>query len=171
MKKKLLWGIAILVLGVVNGLVISKEHTLAQGETMLLELAPVDPRSLIQGDYMELRYAMARDVDTYELDQEGCIVVTLDDHQVATFVRIHNEEPLAPGERLLFYRNRNGLKLGAESFMFQEGLAEIYENGHYGELKVDASGKSVLVGLRDWNYRPLSGESDGDIDGTASEQL
>ena len=29
---------------------------------MLLELAPVDPRSLIQGDYMRLDYAIARDL-------------------------------------------------------------------------------------------------------------
>jgi uncharacterized membrane-anchored protein len=32
----------------------AKETILAEGELLLFELAPVDPRSLIQGDYMVL---------------------------------------------------------------------------------------------------------------------
>jgi uncharacterized membrane-anchored protein len=155
MKKIFFWGTTLLVIVVVNFLIIKKEDTLANGRTMLLRLAPVDPRSLIQGDYMVLRYAIARDVTKAQLQHKGCIVVSLDPNDVAKFLRVHKDEDLKKGEHLIFYRNRRGLRLGAESFMFQEGDAKLYVNARYGELKVDKSGKSVLIGLRSENFEPL----------------
>ena len=156
MRKILFWFTAILVLVAVNYLIVTKEKTLASGRTMLLELAPVDPRSLIQGDYMELRYALARGIPKGQLKRDkGQIVVSLDKDAVARFVRIHRGERLNEGEHLLFYRNRGELRLGAESFMFQEGDAKLYSKAKYGELKVDASGRSVLVGLRGEDFKPL----------------
>ncbi|UYO75286.1 GDYXXLXY domain-containing protein [Halomonas qinghailakensis] len=47
------------VLAVVNWAIWQKEHHLAEGEIVYLELAPVDPRSLMQGDYMALSFALA----------------------------------------------------------------------------------------------------------------
>jgi len=155
MKKIVIWGTALLILAVVNFLIMKKENTLSHGRTMLLRLAPVDPRSLIQGDYMILSYAISRDISKAALKQKGCIVVSLAKNDVAKFIRVHQGESLQEGEHLLFYRNRGGLRLGAESFMFQEGEAELYAKARYGELKVDASGVSVLVGLRGENFEPL----------------
>ncbi len=156
MRKIFVWGLTLLVLGAINYLIINKEDTLANGRTMLLRLLPVDPRSLIQGDYMELRYALAREVPRSQLKRDkGHIVVSLDMNNVAKFVRVHRGEPLQEGEYLLFYRNRGELRLGAESFMFQEGDAKLYEAGKYGELRVDDSGASVLVGLRGEDFKPL----------------
>jgi len=156
MRKILFWGTALLVLLAVNYLIVTKEKTLASGLTMLLELAPVDPRSLIQGDYMELRYVIARDIPKGQLKKDkGQIVVSLDAHDIARFVKVPRGEKLRAGEYLLFYRNRGELRLGAESFMFQEGDAGLYSEAKYGELKVDASGRSVLVGLRRKDFKPL----------------
>lgn len=42
-------GIAILAL--VNASILDKEKLLSEGQVVYLELAPVDPRSLMQGDY------------------------------------------------------------------------------------------------------------------------
>lgn len=158
MRKVIFWGSTLIVLVAVNFLIVDKEETLANGRTMLLRLAPVDPRSLIQGDYMALRYAIAGEVPDEQLGAKGCIVVSLDDNNVAKFLRVHKGESLQVGENLLFYRNRGGLRLGAESFMFQEGDADLYSNAQYGELKVDASGASVLVGLRGDDFKPLARE-------------
>ncbi len=155
MKKILFWGTTLLVIVAVNLLIVKKEDTLANGRTMLLRLAPVDPRSLIQGDYMVLRYAIARVISEAQLEEKGCIVVSLDENDVAKFVRVHKGESLQTGEHLLFYRNRGGLRLGAESFMFQEGDADLYSKARYGELKVDESGASVLIGLRGDDFKPL----------------
>ena len=156
MRKILFWGTTLFVLVAVNYLIVTKENTLANGRTMLLHLAPVDPRSLIQGDYMQLRYAIVRDIPKAQLNRDkGHIVVVLDQNSVARFVKIHRGEKLGEGEYLLFYRNRGELRLGAESFMFQEGDADLYSKAKYGELKVDDSGKSVLVGLRGEDFKPL----------------
>src|SRR3990172_1997733 len=156
MRKILFWGTTLFVLVAVNYLIVTKENTLANGRTMLLELAPVDPRSLIQGDYMQLRYAIARGISKAQLNEDkGHIVVSLDQNSVAKFVRVHRGEKLQEGEYLLFYRNRGELWLGAESFMFQEGDADLYSKAKYGELKVDASGASVLIGLRGEDFKPL----------------
>jgi uncharacterized membrane-anchored protein len=155
MKKFVLWSMTLLILAAINFMILQKEDTLANGRSMLLRLAPHDPRSLMQGDYMTLRYALAREIPEAQLQDKGCIVVSLDEHQVAKFVRIHQKEELSPGEHLLFYRNRGGLRLGAESFLFQEGDADLYATARYGNLKVDESGTSVLVGLRGDNFTPL----------------
>ena len=59
MRKWLILLCAPLILAVVNLAIWQNERLIKQGETLLLELAPVDPRSLMQGDYMALRFAMA----------------------------------------------------------------------------------------------------------------
>jgi uncharacterized membrane-anchored protein len=137
----------------VNVLIVQKERVLAGGETVLLELRPADPRSLMEGDYMALRYRVA---DRDSPRRNGRLVVRLDDRRVASFVRFDDKTPLRPGEKLLRYREREGrLRLGAEAFYFQEGHADRFQRAAYGELKVTPGGDSVLVGLRDKNLDPL----------------
>jgi uncharacterized membrane-anchored protein len=151
----------VVVLVVPNALVVQKERLLADGTTMLLELAPVDPRSLIQGDYMRLDYAISREIAGSEAvwPRTGQLVVALDDKGVARFVRRHDEgTPLRSGEQLLVYRYRGGaIRVGTDAFHFQEGHAHRYVGARYGELRVAKSGTSVLVGLRDEALRPLGG--------------
>ncbi len=151
MKRYVVLGVACASLAAVNGLVAHKEHVLKSGRTMLLRLAPVDPRSLIQGDYMVLRYDVPREL-TAEAKEKGLtggrLVVTLDADDAVSFVRVHGGEPLAENEHLLRYRLRGRIRLGAESFFFQEGHAKHYNRARFGELKVAPSGESVLVGLR-----------------------
>lgn len=47
----------------------SKESTLKDGKLVLLELAPVDPRSLMQGDYMRLNYAITQEGRSWRTSQ------------------------------------------------------------------------------------------------------
>ncbi len=149
-------GLALVVVAMAV-LVIRKERVLSHGTPVLLELAPVDPRSLIQGDYMVLDYAVSREVPRRNGPEEGKLVLRLDEQGVGRFVRVHAPDaPLAPGELLLRYKVRGGrVRLGAESFFFQEGHAERYTGARYGELRVTEDGSSVLVGLRDAERRPL----------------
>jgi len=46
-----------LVLGVANYDIWQKQQVVDNGQQVLLKLIPVDPRSLMQGDFMQLRYA------------------------------------------------------------------------------------------------------------------
>ncbi len=156
----------VLALGVPNALVVNKERLLSSGTTMLLELAPVDPRSLIEGDYMRLDYRLARaawrvvDADSAEAANDGHLVVTVDERGVAELVRLHEPgAPLAPGEHLLRYRRRGDrMRVGTDAYYFQEGLADLFSHARYGEVRVSAGGETVLVGLRDAECRALRAE-------------
>ena len=48
----------LLVLGFFFFNIIKNESILNDGKTVLLELRPVDPRSIMQGDYMALRFSL-----------------------------------------------------------------------------------------------------------------
>ncbi|MCX4026444.1 GDYXXLXY domain-containing protein [Endozoicomonas sp. SM1973] len=151
MQRKLLVICSLLVLVILNYAIFKKEQTIAHGETLLLELAPVDPRSLLQGDYMALDYAIARKASTKELSahhRRGFIVIKGDNNNVAQFVRFYEGKPLEAEEKLLrFHHKYNRVRIVPHSFFFQEGHAKYYENAKYGVYRFDNSGNRVLVGL------------------------
>jgi len=144
---------AALVLGALGHAIRAKEHIKRDGEVVYLELAPVDPRSLIQGDYMALRFALARELQARNdsagrARREGEVAVTpvaLDEQRIARLAPDGAASALT-----LRYRIRNGqVWLGTNAFFFEEGTADRYNGARYGEFRVDrATGEAVLVGLR-----------------------
>jgi uncharacterized membrane-anchored protein len=152
----------VLVLTVVALDIRHKEATLAEGRLVLLELQPVDPRSLIQGDYMDLRYsrrALPPPETVAALPSRGRVVLALDADGVGTFARLDDGSPLAEGEVRIGYRRQaqeEDLRLGSESFFFQEGDAPVYAVARFGMLRVDAEGRSILVGLAGADHHPLA---------------
>ncbi len=155
--KKIKWILIVLnLIGLLlffNYAIVSKEKILDEGELVLLELAPVDPRSLMQGDYMRLRYKISSENFSYldSIPKRGYYVVKLNPNGVTEKVRIQkNKEPLIQGEFLIEYTKGSwDLNIGAESFFFQEGEGGKYEKAKYGGLKIDTEGNSILVGLYD----------------------
>jgi uncharacterized membrane-anchored protein len=147
----------LIVLAVVNFSILQTETSLAQGRVIFLELAPVDPRSLLQGDYMRLNYAITDQLRAMnELPERGQLVLQLDEQNVATFDRVYQGEALAPKEILVNYRQQGWeVWIGPESFFFQEGHAEAYEDAKYGELRVAENGQVMLTGLRAEDLSPL----------------
>jgi uncharacterized membrane-anchored protein len=153
-------ALALACLAIPAGLVADKERVLASGQPVYLELEPRDPRSLMQGDYMVLRYAMEADVLARNPPRgKGTLVVALDPRGVATLARLDDGQPLAGREQRLRFRHVPGrdpqVRIGAESFFFEEGTADRYDDARYGKLIVDPSGRSVLVGLAGADLRPL----------------
>jgi uncharacterized membrane-anchored protein len=179
-------ALSLLTSGLVVGASLQKQHVIATGQTVLLPLAPVDPRSLMQGDYMRLRYELEDEItraangeppvsddpndvfdprdwiEPFELRDQprhGRLVIEVDDDRVAHFVRFDDGSPLAERELLLEYRLRDNdgqsLRVGAESFLFEEGTGELYARARFGELVVAEDGESVLIGLRDGSARVL----------------
>jgi len=148
----------ILLLVLFNNSILQKETLLSNGQLILLELAPVDPRSLMQGDYMTLRYDISVNIDSDSIYNKGFCVVKLDENRVAKKVRIQNhKEPLYTNEYLIKYTSTQwrGINIGAESFFFQEGKADKYQKTKYGGLKVDANGNSLLIGLYDEKQKKI----------------
>ena len=156
----------VLILLFVNYAVIKKEKTLSEGQLVLLELAPVDPRSLMQGDYMDLRYKITRlerfnekqDAPKIEtIPNKGYFVIGLDQNNVAKKLRIQpTEKPLNPNEFLLkYHKNKYQIYLGSESYFFQEGNSDKYTKAKYGALKIDKNGNAILVGLYNEQFKKL----------------
>ena len=142
----------VLILAAANVGIYQKEQLLAHGRSVFLELAPVDPRSLMQGDYMALRFRVADDAFggiNPESLRDGRVVLAVDDRGVGTFKRIDDGTPLAPGELAMRYRVRNQTpKFATNAFFFQEGHAEYYNDARFGEFRVSSAGDAILTALR-----------------------
>jgi uncharacterized membrane-anchored protein len=154
--KKYKWIIIIanlvIVLFLFNRSLVQKEELLANGKLILLELAPVDPRSLMQGDYMVLRYKVSSGIDRDSISKRGYFVVKSDSVGVGQRVRIQDgTTPINEDELLLNYTvgNRRLVNIGAESYFIEEGQAGKYSKAKYGALKVDDQGNTLLIGLYD----------------------
>ena len=156
MRKRVILLAGIAVLALVNYSIYEKEQLLTNGRVVFLPLAPVDPRSLMQGDYMALRFRLQSEIVLSGDPRDGYIVVALDNRRVAAFRRIDNGTPLAADEVRIFYRVRaNQVKLGTNAFFFQEGDEPYYRGSRYGEARVDNDGQILLTGLRDENLQKL----------------
>lgn len=155
----LLSGLAILA--GINATVWRYERAMSSGEVVLLRLAPVDPRSLMQGDYMRLNYEIARELtsrDARATQNKGgnTLVIRLDAHQVASLVADGKPDRLASDERLLqVHQSERQWQIGPDAYFFEEGTGEQYEAARYGEFRLQADGKTLLVGLRDEAYQPI----------------
>ncbi|MFM4738565.1 GDYXXLXY domain-containing protein [Aeromonas veronii] len=155
----LLSGLAILA--GINATVWRYERAMSSGEVVLLRLAPVDPRSLMQGDYMRLNYEIARELtsrDVRATQNKGSdtLVIRLDAHQVASLVADGKADRLASDERLLqVHQSERQWQIGPDAYFFEEGTGEQYEAARYGEFRLQADGKTLLVGLRDEAYQPI----------------
>jgi len=161
------------ILALVAFSIVGKERQLENGKVVYLELAPVDPRSLMQGDYMTLRFKVVNDMrPAMQRSQssgarrfrgqgnletaDGRIVATLDPGSVVTYRRLDDGTPLAQNEIVLRYRVREGqVKFATNAFFFQEGTAKRYEGARYGEFRVAPDGELLLTGLRDKELRQL----------------
>lgn len=163
----------VVVLAIVNGAIIGKEKHLAKGQVVYLELAPVDPRSLMQGDYMALNFRVAQQVYdalpksndyrswNHNLNaRDGFVVVGLDENNVASFQRLDDGTPLSDNEIKLHYRVRHGaIKFATNAFFFQEGHAQPYEAARYGEFRVNDEGELLLSAMFDEQLQKIQPEN------------
>ena len=152
MRKLIVVLTGVLLLVVVNVNIYQREQLRTHGRVVLLELVPVDPRSLMQGDYMALNFALVNAAFPNRQNAEskdGLLVVALNEHGVASFKRFADTTPLATNEAVLKYRTRNDqVKFATNAFFFEEGQAQQYQAACYGEFRVSADGEMLLTNLR-----------------------
>lgn len=154
--KALALAFALLILALFNYQVFQKEHTLKKGKLVFLELAPIDPTSLLQGDYMGLRYAITTELQYNDsLPKRGFLVVRADEKGVGKLLRYQEDKQnLKQGEILVKYFQKDfRINIGAESFFFQQGKGYALDSAEFGALRVDPSGSSLLFGLADKNLK------------------
>ena len=150
MRKGLILLAGLVILALVNFGIYQRERLLTEGRVVLLRLAPVDPRSLMQGDYMRLNFEIAGQAFPPAGPApraDGHIVVLLDSSGVGRFRRLG--EARAPGEVALRYRIRDGRpSFATNAYFFEEGQSERYADAAFGEFRVGADGEMILTGLR-----------------------
>ena len=151
---------ALFVVIAANVAIWQKEDVIAHGQPVFVRLAPVDPRSLMQGDYMRLDFGLPGDVlaDLGGLldRRRPQVVARRDARNVATVLRVHKGEPLAADELRIELTPAHGdWILVSDAWSFAEGEADRWARARYGEFRVDASGRALLVGLRGENLEAL----------------
>ncbi|RQO73787.1 hypothetical protein DBR40_13345 [Pedobacter sp. KBW01] len=143
----------LLLIGYFNWSIYAKERILSEGKLVLIELAPVDPRSLMQGDYMHLNYKENTFLEKVKIPKRGFCLLKIDSNGIGHRIAlIKDMRPLGNDEVVVkYFFDGNeywpSIHIGAESYFFQEGKGKKYEAAKYGGLKIDRNGNSILVGL------------------------
>jgi len=148
------------VLAVANIGIWQKERLIAEGAPVFVELAPVDPRSLMQGDYMRLNFRIPGEVqdhlDSLLSPTRPRVLAQRDARGVATVLRLDDGAPLAADQLRIELTPKNGTwVLVSDAWFFKEGDAARWAQAKYAEFRVDPQGHALLVGLRDKELRRL----------------
>lgn len=155
MNRLIFVGLAVVLLSV-SGLVVHKEVLIRSGTRVLLKLAPRDPRSLIEGDYMSLNYALSNELRHHTGEPDGFVVLSLDEAGRGELVRVDDGTALGPREVKVRFRQRHGwMQFASDAFYFQEGQGDRFAQAKYGDLRVTAGGEALLVGLCDDQLQPI----------------
>ncbi len=172
-KRRNMWlGIAVVAaaqIAVLGWMVWDRMHLLSSGREIVLEVVPVDPRSLFRGDYVILNYDISRvQVPLKSLHAGSVIYATLQKTKDGKW-RLYAADPERPESvgpeqvvlkgrvRYASIRSRRGsgfasVKYGIESFFVPEGTGRELEK-LVGRKKlaaliaVDEGGNAALKGL------------------------
>lgn len=150
-------GGAVAVLAALNISIWQKEDLIARGDKVFVALAPVDPRSLMQGDFMRLNYRLP-EVTQGRLAARPRVVVRRDKSGVAEVVRLDTADlPLQPGELRIELTPRNGgWVIASDAWFFGEGDAQRWTRARYAEFRVTPDARALLVDLADDKLNSLS---------------
>ena len=166
-----------IILGIANYSVIKYEDVLNNGKPIILKLAPIDPRSLMQGDYMRLNYEIMTQFrqQFYGEDSNRMRIKELEGRQNISkvYVLLKSGEKgamdlcrveLSPptdftGCQAEVYLPINttdswNSTLPSHSYFFAEGKGAYYAKAAYGEYRFK-DGKALLAQLLDENLKPL----------------
>ncbi|MFT5706078.1 MAG: putative membrane-anchored protein [Oceanospirillaceae bacterium] len=168
LQSKLVTLLVIVIAALLNFTIYQREALLSDGQVVLLKLAPVDPRSLMQGDYMRLRFDIEstllkkstskkdRGMNVLDDADQGLFVVKLDKNSVASYQSIYQGQALAENQIKMQFRIRNRkVRLATHAFFFEEGSADLYSKALYGEFRVAENGELLLNSLRDKQFKTL----------------
>ncbi len=135
----------------------SAENVLATGRVIYIALRPVDPRSLIQGDYM----AVAFDVDRLPAPRDvNGEVIAFADVDARSIARV--QELAQPGAKpangqvaIKLRRKARRWFVGTDAYFFEEGRADAFANAKYGQFRLGPDGHLLLVAMTDADLKPI----------------
>ncbi len=158
-KRPVLRPVSLIILGICALLPIAiefvdfntKNTVVKEGKEVLLPLRPVDPRSLLQGDYMQLSYGIALN----ELSREGGpVFIHIDEDGIVRSARPADGTPTANEIVLNTYAGYREPRLAPDSFLFEEGTGATWAQARYAIVRIH-NGALVMTGLADADRQPL----------------
>lgn len=154
MLKKIIVSINLLLILSLTGYQIYKEENYRKNNTIILPLAPVDPRSLMQGDYMILNFNIEREFNKSEWKNEkkGYLKLKIDENGISHF----NEysQKLAPNS--IKFDNRYKFTMGVDSYFFQDGKDKHFQQARFAQLFLLKDGSLRLDRLLDKDLNDLT---------------
>ncbi|MGD8189297.1 GDYXXLXY domain-containing protein [Brevibacillus ginsengisoli] len=160
--------IILLQLGVTGYQVVKSEIILSQGTEIKLNLAPLDPRSLLQGDYVRLNYDIS-DAHTLPLpehnqwgfEQKVRVVLQRDDKGIYILKGLTDVNgPSSKINEVILNGKRQGdrLEYGIETFFVPEGKGfDVQSHAKFALVRVGSNGDAILETLLDEAGNPLLG--------------
>ena len=165
MNKKIIFiVVSFLWIAVAVGLIISKQHIIRTGKTVLLETVPVDPRDFLRGDYVILRYKIST-LDLQQIQSEKSyygrgerVYVRLEPKErfweaaaVKTKRSVSDNGVYIKARVKYCYNKKLELNYGIESYFVPEGEGKDIEKNMRGnkssvevEALVDTSGNAII---------------------------
>ena len=166
-------AVVLLILIPLNYKVQQFEDVLATGKPVVLKIAPVDPRSLMQGDYMALSYAILNDIRANLNESEDGVtlakekkhpskvyaLIHQDEQGVATLCRVEDSLPNDFKDCVAnVYLPVNNFKwlpeLPSQEYFFSEGKGQYYAQAEYAEYRFK-DGILLLARLLDKDLKAL----------------
>ncbi|HZG59238.1 MAG TPA: GDYXXLXY domain-containing protein [Anoxybacillus sp.] len=137
--------------------VFDKEQHLQHGDVVKLQLVPVDPRSLLQGDYVRLRYEIS-DIGKWGGQGNVQVILRKDEEGVYRFAGIYSingkrEEKYVrqEGDVLLNGKMKGDIIIyGIESYFVPEGTGmDVQERARFAYVRVSETGDALLEKISD----------------------
>lgn len=154
--KKLLVMLNLILLIVAFGYSVIREENNLKKNTFYIKTSPVDPRSLIQGDYMVLNYNITDSARIEAVNiRKGYIRIKINDLKIAEFIRV-DKEYVPPSNNeisIQFQKNSSNIDIGVNSYLFQEGTGNKFQKAQYAEVIELKNGKLRLKSLLDKDFK------------------
>ncbi len=160
--KLLRWGLPVSALFTILSAQIAihdKETLIARGQPVFVQLAPRDPRSRMQGDFMALAQTVPSVDAEFLSARKPMVLARCDARGIAQILRVlRMDEPasLAADELLIELTPKDGRwVIASDAWYFKEGEAARWERARFAEYRITPEGRALLVNLRGPDLEPL----------------
>lgn len=157
-KRLVLVPVILLQFALIGYQVWSSESILTQGKTVKLELEPVDPRSLLQGDYVQLGYTISRlGSPDLPVGENIRVVLRMQENGLYEYSGYYEQAGVwnkpyqaDPNDVIINGRTIGGdrVEYGIENYFVPEGTGlELERTAKYSYVKVGRKGDAILESL------------------------
>ena len=152
------------VLTSVNMKMMQYNAVLNEGESVILEIEPIDPRSLLQGDYMVLNYTILNNIERQDdFPKKFYALIQRNEQGIVDICRMSDTVPTdfsgcAPNVYLPLKTDGWQTRLPSQDYFFPSGKEKYYSTAAYAEYRFK-DGVLLLARLLDEHLKPLTLES------------